>query len=84
MLSALLGDGVLIVSSCMYDRIKFCANLYISGPKKTVAFIIRHSLIFWAHRRAASRVYGERLGQKGWSVYWLGIKGLCWYHLDSE
>ncbi|XP_066438203.1 uncharacterized protein [Eleutherodactylus coqui] len=41
-------------------------------------WIIGHSFIHWAERRAATRPMGRNLGLSGALVNWMGVRGLLW------
>ncbi|XP_040209667.1 uncharacterized protein LOC120940724 [Rana temporaria] len=55
----------------------------VSGGSALVAWIVGHSFIYWAHKRADYRCYGTNLTLSPTTVklYWYGQKGLSWFNL---
>lgn len=49
-------------------------------------WILGHSFIFWAQRRAAERIYTENLDLDPnlFSIYWHGKRGMVWGELLTE
>ncbi|XP_075685840.1 uncharacterized protein LOC142664622 [Rhinoderma darwinii] len=53
--------------------------------KRLVVWILGHSFIFWAQKRAARRSYTENLSMDPlvFSVFWHGVRGLQWKNVFS-
>ena len=49
-------------------------------------WILGHSFVFWARKRAASRTYSENLGldPSAFSIHWFGRRGMLWGDLIFE
>ncbi|XP_066464931.1 PHD finger protein rhinoceros-like isoform X2 [Eleutherodactylus coqui] len=47
-------------------------------------WIIGHSYVHWAEKRAMMRPLGKSLGLQGTTVHWHGIRGLLWPRLLKE
>ncbi|XP_040283797.1 uncharacterized protein LOC120997666 isoform X2 [Bufo bufo] len=54
-----------------------------NGPEEMVIWILGHSFVFWAERRAAERNYLQKsfIGAVFVSIVWLGFRGLKWYQI---
>ncbi|XP_040266399.1 uncharacterized protein LOC120981017 isoform X2 [Bufo bufo] len=54
-----------------------------NGPEEMVIWILGHSFVFWAERRAAERNYLQKsfIGAFFVSIVWLGFRGLKWYQI---
>ncbi|CAH2286143.1 Hypothetical predicted protein [Pelobates cultripes] len=55
----------------------------LGNKKPAIAWVIGHSFIFWAQKRAKERSYGENLGleSNAVKVFWKGIRGAKWSQL---
>lgn len=51
-----------------------------------MVWIVGHSYIFWAQKRAADRIYSENLGLDPslFCINWHGLRGVVWYDLIFE
>ncbi|XP_053319626.1 serine/arginine repetitive matrix protein 1-like [Spea bombifrons] len=58
----------------------------IDGSSPTLVWILGHSFIYWAARRAERRVYGRNLGfpYDKVRIRWRGIRGLRWVQIPES
>ncbi|XP_044142811.1 uncharacterized protein LOC122932460 [Bufo gargarizans] len=54
-----------------------------TGTEQMIVWILGHSFVFWAERRAAERNYSKEsyMGSLFVSIFWLGFRGLKWYQI---
>ncbi|KAG8442193.1 hypothetical protein GDO86_004498 [Hymenochirus boettgeri] len=54
------------------------------GNKQVVVWLIGHSYLFWAARRAEIRPGGRNLGFTAAALEWKGIRGMSWWQVLPE